>query len=149
MRDELIVEKIREVVSLLDEIDEMITSQAQTLQVIDYELSDYYHLIENNELNDTASINVVKKIHDLRKQRRSLNNESSIENTYQNHKTKLIGNDTRPFLLNEIYKTVKKLNSDYKNRILTDETIQYLLESPKKKVGRPKKEKNIMEDRKC
>ena len=145
MRDELIVEKIKDVVSLLDEIDEMITSQAQTLQAIDYELSDYYHLIENNELNDVASINVVKKIHDLRKQRRSLNNESSIENTYQNQKTKLIGNGTRQFLLNEIYKTIKKLNSDYKNRILTDETIQSLLETPKKKVGRPKKEKNIEE----
>ena len=148
MRDELIIEKIKMVVCLLDEIDEMITSQAQSLQAIDYELSDYYHLIENNELSDVASINVVKKIHDLRKQRRSLNNESSIENTYQNQKTKLIGNGTRQFLLNEIYKTVKKLNSEYKNRILTDDTVQEILVQQKKKVGRPKKEKNI-EESKC
>lgn len=138
MRDELIVEKIKSAIQILDEIDDMINSQSSELQTVDYELSDLYHLIENNELTDIASVNVVKRIHELRKVRRSLNNEFEIESTYQIQKSKLTGNETRKFLANDIFKTVKRLNSEYKNRVLTDEDIKNLTE-PKKRVGRPKK----------
>ena len=141
MRNEIVIEKIKQAIKLLDEIDEMIDSQSIEIQNTDLQLSDLYHLIENNELSDSASINVVKKIHELRQIRRSLNNEHEIENTYNTHKSKLSGKDTRQFLLHEVYKTEKSLRSQYKNRILTDEDIQNILE-PKKKRGRPPKEKN-------
>ena len=141
MRDEILVEKIKNVIQILDEIDEMIKTQPTELQNVDFELSDYYHLIENNELSDIASIKIIKNIHDLRKKRRTLNNEYEIENTYQTHKSKLPGTETRKFLANEIYKTVKKLNSEYKNRILTENDIKSLLEETtiKRKPGRPRK----------
>lgn len=138
MRDEIIIEKIKSAISILDEIDNMIQTQSQELQQVDYKLSDLYHLIENNELSDEASINVIKTIHELRKQRRSLNNEHELEVVYQNHKSKMIGNDTRQFLITELHKTNKKLNSEYKNRIYTEEEINQLI-MPKKKRGRPKK----------
>ena len=51
----------------------------------------------------------------------------------------MTGNETRSFLANEIYKTVKKLNSEYKNRVITDEDIKSVLEPTKRKPGRPKK----------
>ncbi len=141
MRDEILVEKIKNVIQILDEIDEMIKTQSTELQNVDFELSDYYHLIENNELSDIASIKIIKNIHDLRKKRRTLNNEYEIENTYQTHKSKLPGTETRKFLANEIYKTVKKLNTEYKNRILTENDIKSLLEETtiKRKPGRPRK----------
>ena len=53
-----------------------------------------------------------------------INNEHEIENTYNTHKSKLAGKDTRQFLLHEVYKTVKSLGTQYKNRILTDEDRQ-------------------------
>lgn len=145
MRNEIIVEKIKQVINLLDEIDEMIETQSIEVQNVDLQLSDYYHLIENNELNNSASINVIKRIHDLRLLRRSLNNEHEIENIYNTHKSKLPGKETRQFLLHEIHKIVKSLGSQYKNRILTDEDVKEILnepeEKPKKKRGRPPKEK--------
>ena len=140
MRDEKIVELVKQGIEILDKIDEMIKTQSIELQKIDYELSDLYHLIENKELSDEASIKVVKRIHEKRLIRRALSNESSIESTYQTHKTKLIGNDTRQFLANEIYKTIKHLNCEYKNRVLTEEDIKELIEPVKRKPGRPKKE---------
>lgn len=140
MRDELIVTKIRDAVQMLDDIDAMIKTQSQELQKVDYELSDLYHLIENNDLSEKASFNIVKRIHELRKQRRSLNNEYEIENTYQTHKSKMTGNETRQFLTTEIHKTVKQLKSEYKNRILTEEDIKNLLYPKKKKRGRPRKD---------
>lgn len=142
MRDEIIIEKINQVIKLLDEIDSMIETQPTEIQNIDYQLSDYLHLIENNELNESASVGVVKKIHDLRIARRSLKNEHEIENTYNTHKSKLAGNETRQFLLHEIHKTIKGLATPYRNRVLTDEDVDSLLNGEtKKKRGRPPKEK--------
>ena len=63
MRDVEIVELVKQGIEILDKIDEMIKTQSIELQKIDYELSDLYHLIENNELSDEASINIVKRIH--------------------------------------------------------------------------------------
>lgn len=140
MRDVQIVELVKQGIEILDKIDEMIKTQSVELQKIDYELSDLYHLIENNELSDEASVNVIKRIHDLRKERRALNNEYEIENTYQTHKSKLAGNGTRQFLATEILKTVKQLGKKYTNRVLTEEDIKELIEPVKRKPGRPKKE---------
>lgn len=140
MRDELIVEKIKTAVKVLDEIDTMIKTQSKELQTVDYELSDLYHLIENNDLNKDASFNIVNRIRELRRLRRSLNNEHEIENTYQLHKSKMTGNETRQFLVNEIHRTEKQLNCEYKNRILTEENINNLVEVKKAKRGRPRKE---------
>ena len=140
LRNEIILEKIKQVIDMLDDIDEMIDTQSIEIQNVDLQLSDYYHLIENNELSDLASINVIKKIHELRLIRRSLNKEHEIENTYNTHKSKLAGKDTRKFLLHEVHKTIKSLSNPYKNRILSDEDVQNILE-PKKKRGRPPKNK--------
>lgn len=139
MRDKLIIEKISNAISILDEIDNMIKTQSEELQKVDYKLSDLYHLIENNELSDEASINVVREIHLLRRERRSLNNEHELEIVYQNQKQKMIGNDSRQFIITELNKTNKRLNCEYKNRIYSSEEIEKLI-SPKKKRGRPRKE---------
>lgn len=139
MRDKLIIEKVKNAIETLDEIDNMIQTQSSELQQVDYKLSDLYHLIENNELNEDASVNVIKAIHDLRKQRRSLNNEHELEVVYQTHKLKMTGTDTRQFLMTELHKVSKKLNQEYKNRVYTEEEISELVKS-KKKRGRPKKE---------
>lgn len=139
MRDVEIVKLVKQGIEILDKIDEMIKTQSIELQKIDYELNDLYHLIENNELSDEVSVNVIKRIHDLRKERRALKNEYEIENTYQTHKSKLAGNGTRQFLATEILKTVKQLGKKYTNRVLTEEDIKSLTEPVKRKPGRPKK----------
>lgn len=139
MRDIIIYEKIKQAMNLLDEIDNMIDTQSTELQQIDYELSDWYHYIENNNLDEISSKKVLEEIQRLRKIRRSLNNEHEIENTYKNNCSKVMGSNTRPFLLAEINKTMNRLNNDYKNRVLTEEKINELLSS-KKRRGRPKKE---------
>ena len=139
MRDEIVFEKIKSAVSILNEIDEMISTQSLQLQEIDYAIQDWLHYIENNEIDDKQSIKIIKELQKLRKTRRCLHNEYEIEKTFKDNASKVMGNNTRPMLLAEIGKTVKQINSTYKNRILTDEQINELL-SEKKKRGRPKKE---------
>ena len=140
-RKERLLDLIATSISNLDEIDGMIESQSAELQLVDLELSDLYHLIENNNLDENQSYNIVKRIHDLRVERRLLNEEHELELTYNTHKSKLAGDNTRQFLLVEIKKTNNRLGTDYKNRVLDEEKIKTLLGSePVKKRGRPKKE---------
>lgn len=141
MRDEILVDKITQAVKVLDEIDEMISTQGQELQKIDLELSDLYHFIENNNVTDNTSVKLIERIKQLRLKRRSLQREYEIENAYKNNSSKMMGNGTRSFLINTIKQTVKNLNSEYKNRVLTDEDIEKLQSTEKKKRGRPPKNK--------
>lgn len=140
MRCELLLEKIKTITTLLDEVEEMKKTQSTELQNVDYELSDWYHLIEHNELNEEQSCRVVKRIHELRLLRRDLKNEYELEQVISTHKNKLIGTDTRQFLITEMNKTNKIINQEYKNRVLTQETIDEVLnKTTKKRKGRPKK----------
>lgn len=140
MRCEELLRKVKDVTKLLDEIDEMIKSQAEELSKVDTELSDWYHLIENNDLNKDQSFKVVKRIHDLRIVRRDLKNENELEKTFSTHKNKLIGTDTRQFLNTEMNKKRKSLDTQYNNRVITQEEIEEVMSSLEhKKRGRPKK----------
>lgn len=139
MRDKIVYEKIKQVMDLLDEIDEMIKTQSMELQQVDYELSDWYHYIENNNIDENSSKKILGEIQRLRKVRRGLQNEYEIETTYKNNSSKVMGNNTRGLLLAEINKTIKRLDCDYKNRILTEDSISELL-NVKKRRGRPRKE---------
>ena len=140
MRCEQLLDKIKTITTLLDEVEEMKKTQSTELQNVDYELSDWYHLIEHNELNEEQSCRVVKRIHELRLLRRDLKNEYELEQVISTHKNKLIGTDTRQFLITEMNKTNKLINQEYKNRVLTQETIDEVLnKTTKKRKGRPKK----------
>lgn len=139
MRDKLVCDKIFTAIAILDEIDEMITSQSAEIQKVDWELSDWLHYVENNDIKEENAFKILSRIKELREIRRSLSNESSIEDAYKNNAGKMMGNNTRPFLAQEIHKTLNHLNCEYKNRVLTEEEIQKVIGEVKKKVGRPRK----------
>ena len=142
MRDKIVCEKIFNAISMLDEIDEMINTQSNEIQKVDWELSDWLHYVENNDIKEENSFKILAKIKELREIRRSLSNESAIEAAYKNNSSKMMGNNTRQFLVSEIHKTLNQLDNDYKNRVLTDEEILKVIEPAKKRVGRPKKIKD-------
>ena len=146
MRDKIIIDKIKEAIRILDEIDDMIETQSTELQKVDYELSDLYHYIENENLTSDTCVKIIDRIKYLRLIRKSLNNEYSIEQVYKNNSSKMMGNGTRAFLLNTVCQTVENLKTEYKNRILTEEDIQELKTTEKKKRGRPKKEEMILSE---
>ena len=145
MRDKKVLDKIKEAIKILDEIDEMIDTQPQELQKIDYELSDLYHYIENENMTNETCVKVVERIKYLRLLRRSLNNEYSIEKAYKDNSSKMMGNNSREFLLHTICETANKLNQEYKNRVLTEEDIENLKQETKRKRGRPRKEMILSE----
>lgn len=138
MSDEKIYSLIVELINIFNNIDEMIDTNSNRMQEIDLEINDWLHYIENNEIDEKQSIKIIKELKRLRDIRRHLKNEYEIEKIYKDNYSKINGSNSRPFLLTEINKVKKQLNSNYKNRILTEDKIKEILTV--KKRGRPKKE---------
>ena len=118
---------LQDSINALNELDDLIESNGSRQSKVDSELCDLLHLIENKELSESASIKIVKKIHDLRKIRRSLRNEYELIVKYNEVKMRLASKENRQFITAEVQKRMKSLNAEYQNRILTKEQIDELL----------------------
>ena len=146
-RDVEFYNRVLELCTVLDEIDDRINTQSSEIQNVDYKISDYLHYIENNEIEDKECVNLVKELKELRQIRRSLQKEHEIEKTYKDNSNKVMGNNTRGMLLAEINKTIKQLDSEYKYRVINEEEIKNIIKCEKKKAGRPKKVKEDGENK--
>lgn len=122
-----VLDKITQAIKLLQEVDEYKNQLSSLQQEVDYKLSDLYHIIENDPLNAPQSCRIVKKIKELRQQRRKYLNDYELIKCYQNNIQKLTYYDNRKMLLAELNKTNNRLHQAYKNRIYSEEDIKELL----------------------
>ena len=126
MNDEtLFSAKIQQVLNLLNEIDDIIENIPEKQQNVDWEISDYLHLLESRgkELTKDAKLTIDDGLARCRILRRHLLNIFEISKVYNTNRNKLIYKNQREFLSNQIQVTMKKLNNDYKYRVLDDKTI--------------------------
>lgn len=133
--------KIQTVINLLNEIDNIIEQNPSKQQEIDYSISDYLHMIQNEELSDKSCVEITKKLKEYRTKREQHNNVNMLANTYNQHKGKLPYKNNRELLIKEIQITLKRLNQDYKYRVLTNEDVSLLVhtETPKEEKHRKNK----------
>lgn len=131
--------KIKQVISLLDEIDEIIKSIPSTQQKNDYLLSDYLHLIESDEFGTVLATNITKEIKTARNERRAWNNIKLIADSYIKNKYKLMQTEQRKELTKILTESVNNLHQDYKYRILSDEDIKELHKEKKQEMESSKK----------
>lgn len=125
--DLLLIRKINDIVKAMDEIDELVKTLSERRSNIDLELSDLLHIIENNDLDEFASHNVTKRIHDLRKKRRSVSNEQALLELWKQQRKDLLYSSSRAQLGKLFLDKIGSLEMPYKNRILSDENIDSLL----------------------
>lgn len=120
-------------VELLDGIDDMGTECSTQQSQIDQELSDWLHMIQHQDLDDTELIKVGKKIKELRIKREHYNNLWELLKIYNDERNRLIDKGNREFLMNKIRSKYKHFNQPYNNRVLTDEDVNDKLEIKRKK----------------
>lgn len=125
--DLLLIRKINDIVKAMDKIDELVKTLTERRSNVDLELSDLLHIIENNDLDEFASHNVTKRIHDLRKKRRSVSNEQVLLGLWKQQKKDLLYSSSRAQLGKLFLDKINALEIPYKNRILSDENIDSLL----------------------
>lgn len=115
--------KIQQALVLLDEIDDIIENNPTMQQNIDWEISDYLHLLENEELSEESRLEVDMQLARCRKIRRQLNNIHAIGKVFHDNRDKLRYKNQREFLTSNIKSTMNKLDCDYKYRVLDQDTI--------------------------
>lgn len=137
-----IIENIIQAVSILNKTDEYLESLVTRLSECDSLISDYEHFIENTSIEE---VNLKALYQDMQKnfmKRRIIKNNMAINGSYKNLVAKLNNSTNREFLIQSLKKTQAKFDTEYHNRVLTQEDIEKLksIELPeKKKRGRPKK----------
>lgn len=123
-----VIEKIKDVVSILNEIDEYSNGLANKLSLCDNKICDLMHLIEFNNLSTKQRYRVIGELHKIRVERRNIKNDMSTLRIYNNNSNKLLEANNRQFLLSEIHKTLKyQQEAQYTNRVYTDEEIKELI----------------------
>ena len=63
----------------------------------------------------------------LRVERRQIKNDMYLLGKFNEHKNKMISSGNRQFLMNEMYKAEKQLETPYKNRQYKDGEIEEIL----------------------
>lgn len=148
--EDILLEKIKNVISLLNEIDSLGEECSQKQSKTDLELSDWLHILQHEDNNDDELVKISKRIKELRKERESLNYEWELLKVWNANRTKLVSTNNREFLLHELDKTFNQFNKKYNNRVLTEEKVAEVLgkEETIKRSNKEKKEivENLLKD---
>lgn len=123
----MLIDKINKVFELLKEIEEYDKEIPIKQSNLDCRLSDINHYIENNSLKTGECYRAVKLIHELRVERRMINNDYEIMKAFKTHEQKLQSTGGRDMLKAEITKVVNRLGCDYNNRVYKEEELKNIL----------------------
>lgn len=124
--------KITDAVTVLNEIDDYNGTLVNRLSILDSKEQDLLHYIENNKINILWCYRMIKEIKTIREERRKVKNDMEMLYRYNEIKTKLMSKENRQFILAELHKKEKQLDTTYKNRQYTEEEMQDLLKGKKK-----------------
>ena len=128
-----IVKTLQEIVNELDSIDTYDEGLAEKLSQIDQKIQDLLHYIETNKINILWSYKYMVELKKLRVERRQIKNDMYLLGKFNEHKNKMISSGNRQFLMNEMYKAEKQLETPYKNRQYKDGEIEEILKTKKNK----------------
>ena len=125
-----VLQKYDELEKEIEELDEMCDKVPEEQSNIDKLLSDYYHIIENEELSDTAMVKICKQVHDARKLRREYNFKNTLITTYKKNKNKLMisPRTTRGMFRNSLNQAVKDFPTNYNFRVLSEDQVKDIIE---------------------
>ena len=141
--DIMFLSKLQQVLHTLDEMDNMIKDNPDNQQKIDYEISDYLHLIQNTDLDKLDINKVMAALKKLRLKRASHYRFYEITKTYNANRDKLKYTSSRANLKEIIKNTLDNLNNEYNYRILESDDLNTLCTEKieEKKKRSPKKSK--------
>lgn len=131
--------KIQQAITLLNEIDDTITNNPDMQKNIDWEISDYLHLIENETLSEKAKLEIDDRLKKCRIVRRQINHIQAIGKVFSDNRGKLTFKSSREILYSMIKNTVSKLDTEYNYRVLDQETINNLCKKEEVVVEKKKK----------
>ena len=122
-----VMTKVKETIDLLDEIDAYNNTLVDKLSELDCKEQDLLHYIEDNKISILWCFNMVRQIKKIREERRKVKHDMELLSRFNDVKNKLISTENRQFIMPELYKKEKHLNTTYKNRQYTEEDMREIL----------------------
>lgn len=136
-----ILENIIQAVSILNNTETYLEGLTNRLSECDSLTSDYEHLIENTDLSTIDTAKLIADMKSVFEERRRDKKDMAIREYYKNNVSKLSNSGSREFLIQGIKTLLPKLDTTYKNRVLTDKEVNSLKVENKPKRGRKPKVK--------
>lgn len=124
------VGKITEACRLLDEVEEYVKDLDERHSICDMKLSDMWHLIENNDIEQWSKgelRNVTREIKSVCEVRRRVKVDVGLRKIYQDNIGKLNNQANRAMLLEKLYKASKCYNGDYSYRVYKEDELNKLV----------------------
>jgi len=123
-----LLEEITNAIKKLDEVEEYTDKLCEALSNEDQRTSDLLHYIENNNINAAQSCHLIKEIKKVRLERRKIKNDMEIARAFKDNINKLINAENRKMIMAKLHKTSKQLESEYQNRVYSNEELTEILD---------------------
>lgn len=150
MKDKLLKDLVDSISSVSVAEDE-IYKYCDWLDEIQWKIRDIEHYLEKKDITKTGATNLIALLQELRIERRQIKQMWELYNVYGTNREKLKAKEWREFLIAELHKKDKELQTDYNYRQFTEDYLDELnIEKPSKR-GRPRKNityNNIEEEEK-
>ena len=122
-----IVEEIRNIVVKLNELEKYKEELPQKLSIQDSKEQDILHLIEYEKFTAFEAYRLLKELKKVRKERRIVKNDCELLQCFSANKNKILNENNRQFLLQDLYNKQRNLKAKYKNRQYTEEEFNKIL----------------------
>lgn len=146
-----VIDNIIQAISILNKTDDYLEKLVGNLSDCDKLNSDFEHIIENYDLEKIDLKKLYVQMQMNYNRRRKIKKDMQINIYYKNNIAKLGISTQREFLIQGLKNLTGKLDTEYKERLLTDEHLSKLLIKEEVNVakrgrGRPKKEQSGKND---
>lgn len=122
-----IIDEMEVIVEKLNGLQNYIDNLPTALSMVDSKMCDLRHGIEHNVMNTKGCYRLFQEFKKLTLERRKIRNDMELSRTLTTHLNKIISAGNRDFLIHELKKTNGRLNQPYRNRVYTEEQMDYFL----------------------
>lgn len=120
-----VLEKIEDIVEDLDELMDYVNNLSKELSLVDSAICDLRHWMEHNVIKSKGAYRIVQEFRKLTLERRRIMNDMELGRALTTNLSKIV--NARDFLLHEVRKTNARLNQPYRNRVYTEEEMEFFL----------------------
>lgn len=137
-RKEKLLNDLIDNIKNITQIESDIYDYVNELEEVEWRIRDILHYLEVTPISRSGAIALMEELQKLRIKRRYIKQMWEIWNTYGSNRAKLQEKNHREFLIAELHKKDKSLQTTYNYRYFTKEQLDEL----NKDVALPRKKKN-------
>lgn len=130
-----IIERLEKISEELDELQDYLDSLTTRMSVADSKISDIQHFIENNPITAFEGYRLIKEFKEVLYERRKIKKDLEFNRIFNQQQAKILTKENRKFLIVELKKANKKMDSKYNNRIYSEDELNKIIAGKEKEDG--------------